>query len=122
VLRILYLFKAYRTGRSRLQAIVSDNAGHQRIEKLLKNEAPACRITGRISIDRQDTDSRILGNISELGEILRSHRIREVVFASGELNTMQIIDYMHLIARQRINVKIASEGETFIVGSGYVSF
>jgi cellulose synthase/poly-beta-1,6-N-acetylglucosamine synthase-like glycosyltransferase len=106
--------------KTKKTVIVSDAEGYKRVTELMSSTGIRNRIAGRVSIDPQDLDEEVLGNIDQLREVLRVNRIREVIFTTGKLNASQIIDSMHLISKKNVSIKIASAGENYILGSGFV--
>jgi O-antigen biosynthesis protein len=102
--------------------VVSDPEGFQRITKLLEPTGKSTKIVGRISINPEAHNEKVLGNIKQIRDVLVTHNIREVIFASGQINASQIIDSMHLISDQNVSARLASENERFIIGSGFVKY
>ena len=101
--------------------IVSNQEGYDRIIKLLSDTEESCKISGRVSINRDDMHKEVLGNIVQLKEIIRINNIKEVIFTTGELSAAQIIDSMHQAAHLNVRLKIASADESYIIGSNYIN-
>ncbi len=99
--------------------IVSDAERYQRVKELMASAGIRCRILGRVSIDRNDSGEEVLGSIDQIREVVRVGRVKHIVFSAGQLSANQIIDSMHLVSDMNISMKIASEGEKYITGSGF---
>jgi len=99
--------------------IVSDAERYQRVKELMASAGIRFRILGRVSIDRNDSGEEVLGSIDQIREVARVGRVKHIVFSAGQLSTNQIIDSMHLVSDMNISMKIASEGEKYITGSGF---
>jgi len=101
--------------------IVSGPEGYSRVKELMSATGAKRRIAGRVSISQTDLGEDVLGNIHQIKEVIRINRIKEVIFTTSELSAVQIIDNMHLISDMNISIKIAAEGERYIIGSKYVN-
>jgi GT2 family glycosyltransferase len=101
--------------------IISDSEGYSRIKELLELNPSGNIVSGRVSISPDDISAEVLGNLGQLKEVLRVNKVREVIFASRNVNTSLIIDSMHAIADSNVKIKIASSDEKYILGSRYVS-
>jgi GT2 family glycosyltransferase len=99
--------------------IVSDAERYQRVKELMASAGIRFRILGRVSIDRNDSGEEVLGSIDQIREVARVGRVKHIVFSADQLSTNQIIDSMHLVSDMNISMKIASEGEKYITGSGF---
>jgi O-antigen biosynthesis protein len=105
----------------RKTVIVSDHQGFSRIIDLLASTKARNIIAGRVSIRDDDLTEEVLGNLSQLKEVLRVNRIREVIFSTSKLTASQIIDSMHQISNYNITIRIASADEKYLLGSRYIS-
>jgi GT2 family glycosyltransferase len=99
--------------------IISDAGRYQRVKELMASAGIRCRILGRVTIDRNDLDEEVLGSIDQIREVVRAGRIKQIVFSAGQLSTNQIIESLHLVSDMNISMKLASEGEKYITGSGF---
>lgn len=105
----------------RKTVIVSDSHGYERVIKLLESAGDKFIISGRVSILPGDLSGEVLGNLSQLKEVIRVNRIREVIFTTRGLSASQIIDSMHQISGFDINFRIASADEKYLLGSKYLN-
>lgn len=101
--------------------VVSGPEGYPRVRELMSTAGAKNRIAGRVSISEGDLGEDVLGNINQIKEVIRINRIREVIFTTSGLSAAQIIDNMHLISGMNVSIKIAAEGERYIIGSRYVN-
>lgn len=80
-----------------------------------------CDFWGIITTDRIDTnDNRVIGNISQLQDLLTLYRINEVIFCSRDLSSEQIIDQMCQLQSTQLEFKIAPEGSMAVIGSSSI--
>ena len=107
--------------RSQSTVIVGDEDNYQNIIKLIGSSNNGNRVAGRVSIDKDDMTGKVLGNIGQLKEVIRINKIKEVIFTTGRITAAQIIDSMHLISDSNVNIRIASSGEKYLLGSRYVN-
>jgi hypothetical protein len=107
--------------RIRKTVIVSDHQGFSRIIDLLASTKARNIIAGRVSIRDDDLTEEVLGNLSQMKEVVRVNRIREVIFSTRKLSASQIIDSMHQISDYNIAIRIASADEKYLLGSRYIS-
>jgi GT2 family glycosyltransferase len=101
--------------------IISEPQGYQVIIKLLALPGIHAAVAGRVSLNRDDASEEVLGNLEQLREIIRINKIKEVIFAAGEMSTSQIIKSMHNISDLKIKTKIASSDGKYIISSRHVS-
>lgn len=113
----LNVFPGRSLKTERKTIIISDSEGYARIKMLLTINPTGNIITGRVSTHPDDKSEEVLGNIGQIKEIIRMNRIREVIFASQNINTSLIIDAMQSISESNITIKIASPDERYLLGS-----
>ncbi|HOO98690.1 MAG TPA: glycosyltransferase family 2 protein [Bacteroidales bacterium] len=97
--------------------VVSDTEVFGSLVSLLTSKGRRNKIAGRISISPDDKTCEVLGHLSQLSEIIRENRIREVVYSGRNLSTSVIIDSMQTISESRVNIRIAPTGEEYLLGS-----
>ena len=100
---------------------MSDPEGYKGVKELLELNSRENVISGRVSISPDDIREEVLGNLQQLKEVVRINKIKEVIFASRNLNSSVIIGLMHSLADSNILTKIASSDEKYILGSKYVN-
>ncbi|MBG0859945.1 MAG: glycosyltransferase [Bacteroidales bacterium] len=102
-------------------AVVANPEGYSNIRKLITDTDSRNIICGRVSICPDDLREDVLGNIEQLRDIIKINRIQEVIFTTGALSASQIINSMHNISDCNARIRIASEGEKYILGSRYIA-
>ena len=107
--------------REKKTIIVSDPEGYKGVKELLELSSREYVITGRVSISPDDISEEVLGNLQQLKEVVRINKIKEVIFASRNLNSSVIIGSIHSLADSNVSLKIASSDEKYILGSRYVN-
>lgn len=118
ILSILHFRKG--PGRPVKTAIVSDSVGYGMVNEILIS-AGIQADTIRVSTGNNDPDKNIPGTIDNINEILKAHRIRQVIFTAGRMSASGIIDSIYGISDQKVTIRIASAGEKFIISSGSVT-
>jgi len=105
----------------RKSVVIAGSDGYLKIMNLIIESGSKSMIAGRVSINPVDMEEEVLGNISQLRDVIRINRIREVIYCTRNLTASQIIDSMHTISDQNITVRIASADEKYLLGSNYVN-
>jgi O-antigen biosynthesis protein len=103
--------------KARRTVIVSDEEGFIKVSRLLAGSSKRHHISGRVSINRDDFGTDVLGNIDQLKEVVRINRIKEVIFSTKLLSASQIITSMHLLSESNVIIQIAPSGEDILIGS-----
>ncbi|MCJ7448530.1 MAG: glycosyltransferase family 2 protein [Bacteroidales bacterium] len=101
-------------------AIAASAESYSKVRKLISETGVRNIVCGRISINKEDIQEEVLGNIKQIREVIKVNRIKEVIFTTSELSASQIIDSMHLISDCNVRIRIAPEGEKYILGSKYI--
>src|SRR4030042_1086837 len=107
--------------KARRTVIVADSQGYLKVMNRIATLKIKNRISGRVSLEKDDMKEEVLGNIGQLREIIRINRIKEVIYTTGNMGAAQIIDSMHHISDLNITIRIASADEKYIFGSRYVN-
>jgi O-antigen biosynthesis protein len=107
--------------REKKTIIVSDPEGYKGVKGLLEFSSPEYIISGRVSISPGDVSEEVLGNLLQIKEVVRINKIKEVIFASRNLNSSVIIGSIHSLSDSNVSIKIASSDEKYILGSRYVN-
>jgi O-antigen biosynthesis protein len=107
--------------RGKKTIIVSDSEGYKGVRKLLELSSREYIISGRVSISPDDISEDVLGNLQQIKEVVRINKIKEVIFASRNLNSSVIIGSIHSLSDSNVSIKIASTDEKYILGSRYVN-
>lgn len=100
--------------------IVSEPEGYNRVSELLYSSGKEPLSAGRISIDSEDKEEGVIGNIADIKDIIKEKKVREVIFTPGKLTYSEIIDCFSIISVKNLSLKIAYPGEKYLLGSGSV--
>lgn len=107
--------------RKRRTVIVTNLEGYQGILKLAEVATTKFEVTGRVSIRHEDLTNEVLGNIEQIGEIIRVNRIRVVIISTRGLTASELINIMQIVAGKYVTILISPEGENVLIGSKSLS-
>ena len=114
----LTLFKIESNIEKRI-GVVSSFSEFNRIKKIIKTDKVKTKFICRISNIEKKTNSECLGTLSQLDEILKIHKLNEIIFSAKDVNAKDIINYMSIISSS-VEIKIAPSESTFIIGSNSI--
>lgn len=98
--------------------IVGNQPEVKRVQYLLTHSKAKSDYIGYVSVGaNQQHDAQFLGTENQLADIIELFKIEEVIFCSKDLSTMQIMKWMHAIAKPDVHFKIVPEESIFIIGS-----
>lgn len=107
--------------KSKRIAIIGKEEEFKRVNELLKQTNINASFLGLVSIDNAaNSDTQYIGNIQQLEEIIRIHKINEVIFCSRDISSQDIIDYMHTLVSAGVDFKIAPPESLSIIGSNSI--
>jgi len=112
----LEIFNTKNTQFKRI-GIVAENKEFKRIKEIIKTVHPKIKFIGKIN--NQIISDDALGNINQIEEIMKIHKLNEVIFSSKDINANEIIYHMGKIPKN-ISIKIAPSESTFIIGSNSI--
>ena len=95
--------------------IVSSKESYSRIYELLEKTEKGIKIEGRVSLLNNDSGGQTAGNIKQIKEIIRSKRIKEVIFALRDISASQLISIIEEIADFKIKTRLVLEGENVFI-------
>ncbi|MEP6615670.1 MAG: glycosyltransferase [Ginsengibacter sp.] len=72
------------------------------------------RVLGRVAVN--GNQSNAIGNLSQMGQLLRSYPIREIIFCEGDLSFKKIIELVEKLPRHA-RLKFHAAGSQSIIGS-----
>ncbi|MCF7797320.1 MAG: glycosyltransferase [Lentisphaeria bacterium] len=67
-----------------------------------------------------EEDSKVLGDLSDLPDLILIHNIREVIFASEQINLKQLFRYIPQLGKMGVNFRLVPGNLTFIIGKSSV--
>ena len=97
--------------------VVAEKEEYERITKIIKNSHPNIKFIGQINTDKKNIDS--LGNIKQLNEVLKIHKLNEIVFSAKDVDADEIMQHMSNISNH-LSIKISPSESTFIIGSNSI--
>ena len=121
--RFLFHFVQYRdfhfsSKEVKKVAIVGKNRESNRVGKLLKTLKANVITVGYISPEKNvKSHDKCLGEIRQIDEIIKIHKIDELIFCSEDVKTNDIIGLMMNIKNKFVDYKIVPTGSDYIIGS-----
>lgn len=121
--RLLYHYGQYQNFRlgSRPRkriAVVGSRQESKRVIQLLKQVGPGTKIIGFVSPYVTDNSApEYLGELHQLNDIIRVHKLNELIFCGKDLSVTQIIEWMVAINEESVQYKILPEDSEYIIGS-----
>jgi len=92
----------------------------QRIEKIINEAEIKPFIVGKVSPSDETLDKYHIGSVHQLEEIIKVHRIDELVFCAKDIPSNQIISTMLRLASYNLDYKIAQPDTLSIIGSNSI--
>jgi hypothetical protein len=102
-------------------AIVGSRLEAKRVISILDESQLNCDYIGRITVQNDDVDAEVLGEIIQVEDITRINKIDELVFCSQDLSASSIIEAMLLISNTSIEFKIAPPESASVIGSNSIN-
>ena len=116
--------KTYKLGpnKDRRFVIVGDIEEAERIERLLQKTLINPGFIGLINSSQENNvNSRFIGNINQLADIIHIYKIDEAIFCSKSMLPERIIDFMTELQYTNIDYKIAPPESMSIIGSNSIN-
>jgi len=113
---VLNIFNASNQQSKRI-GIVAEKDEFNRILQIIKNTHPKIKVIGQINTIKKDTGS--LGNIQQLKEILKIHKLNELIFSAKDVNADEIMKNMSNMSNN-LSIKISPSESTFVIGSNSI--
>jgi GT2 family glycosyltransferase len=110
----------FGTGIKRIAVIGSKNET-ERVIKILNDSSVNFEYSGRVSITGNDSDGEVIGQLSQLEEIVKINKIDELIFCSADIAASDIIETMLLIKNVSADYKIAPPESISIIGSNSIN-
>lgn len=99
--------------------IVGDIFEAKRVKKILDQISLKINVIGFISPG--ENEKEYLGSLKQIEEIVKIHKIDEVIFCAKNLSAENIIKRMLMLSSLDISVKIAPEDSVSIIGSNSIN-
>lgn len=113
-------FELYKNKKNKT-VIVGHPSEGQRVLDLLEAATANIDFAGFVSPDLNGTEIKSsLGQVNQLEEIIKIHKIDEVIFCAKDISSQEIITIMSTINLPSIQFKIAPPESLYIIGSNSV--
>jgi GT2 family glycosyltransferase len=99
-------------------AIVGNEVEYKRVEQLLSETYPNIEVIVPVSIGERFSNTA--GDFNQIDEIIKIHKINELIFCSKNLTAKEIITGMSKIEEYDIEFKIAQPDTTYLIGSNSI--
>ncbi len=106
--------------RKKRVVIISETDEAKRISELIQQSNLKITIVGIVQPNRDHAASNFLGSLSQLEEIIRIHKIEELIFSATDLPSQQIIKTMLDLSKLKVEFKIAPPESLSIIGSNSI--
>ena len=107
--------------KSKRIAIIGKQEEFKRVNELLKQTNINGGFIGFVSTDDIEHDyPNYIGTINQIEEIIKIHKINEVIFCSRDITSQNIINYMHTLISANVDFKIAPPESMSIIGSNSI--
>ncbi len=101
-------------------AIAGDWKEFERVKELINRSGLIPSFIGKVNLDQKDWHQSELGSIHQIAEIIKVHKIDEVIFCAKNISAQKIIGYMSDLVGTDIEFKIAPEDSLSIIGSNSI--
>lgn len=109
------------TDTARRVAVVGNVDEAARVLNIVRMMDSKCDFWGIVTLDDSSADdTRIIGKLQQIGDLLTLYRINEVIFCSRDLSADRIIDLMCQLPASQLEFKIAPEGSVAVIGSSSI--
>ena len=108
------------TGRLKNIIIVADKDERERISQLFDQIEVKVNYLGFVNVNENNHNSQILGNLSQLREIVLVNNIDEIIFSSKDIPSGGIINTMHNLSDINVDYKIAPPESFSVIGSNSI--
>lgn len=106
--------------RMKKVVLIAVNEEADRIKMLIKQSSLKIDVIGMVNPKRDQHIAPFLGNLDQLREIIRIHKIEELIFSASDLTSQQIINVMLELTDLNIEYKIAPPESLSIIGSNSI--
>jgi GT2 family glycosyltransferase len=111
---------AFAGNKERRYAIVGERDEVERVNTLLAQTGRLIGIAIPVSPDKMDSRDYFVGNLAQLSEIVRVHKIDEVVFCARDISAGNIMSSMGTLGNSGTDFKIAPPETLYLIGSNSV--
>lgn len=101
--------------------IVGNQSEAERISKILLKSESSPIIQGFVSPQPNDSKNNFLGNLEQINEIIKIHKINEIIFCAKDIPSQLIIKNMLDLSESNVDYKIASHDGFSVIGSNSIN-
>ncbi|RLD44679.1 MAG: glycosyl transferase family 2 [Bacteroidetes bacterium] len=104
-------------------SVVGSDEETERVLSLINNTSIDASFLSKILLDiklKTNVDTRVLGSVEQLKEIVKIHKISELIFCAKDFKAREIIDLMAELKSPDMDFKIAPPEQMFIIGSSSI--
>lgn len=107
--------------KSKRIVIIGQEEEFERVNGLLIQTSINSSFLGFVSTDdKGKSQPNYAGTVEQIEEVIKIHKINEVIFCSRDLSSQKIIDYMHTLISANVDFKIAPPESMSIIGSNSI--
>ncbi len=111
----------YELGTQRTLIIGEYASASDIYSKLMTNLGLGYTPIGIIALDEHsNNDEKVLGHLTDLPDLVQYHKIDEVIFTSDNIKLQKIFEYLPVLSRQGVKIKLVPGNLSFIVGKSTV--
>ena len=115
----LSLFKIYKYRKKKI-VLAGSLEECKRVEALIKQSGVQSEFSGYVTTNGSEDSNNFIGNLEELPEIARVHKIDEIVFCSRDIPSANVIRSMVALSAMNVDYKIAGPESIAIIGSNSI--
>jgi O-antigen biosynthesis protein len=116
----LQLFRISLPGKKRI-VLVGKKDEIKRIEDLILQVGIKPEVAGYVNPDSDAINGYYLGGLNQLSEIIKIHKIDEIIFCSKDIEARLIIRNMLKLADKKTDFKIAGPDGVSVIGSNSIN-
>ncbi|MCG8410738.1 MAG: glycosyltransferase [Bacteroidales bacterium] len=117
---INYFPQKYSQTKTLRMVIVGLSNEISRVSEIIKEATIKPIIIGSVSPQDDQKENYHIGNLNQLAEIVKVHKIDELVFCAKDIASNKIIDLMLTLSEFNLNFKIAQPDTLTIIGSNSI--
>lgn len=121
---IRVVFHVFKIGNFRILVeknkqiiLVGDEQENNRVYEFLKHTNVQAHVVGFVSIDSKVNDSKYLGTLNQLHEIVNIYVVNEIIFCMRDVGASAIIKHMLEFSELQVDFKIAPPESFSVIGS-----
>ncbi len=113
------LFKIHKYRKKRI-VLAGSLEECKRVEGIIKKSGIQFELSGYVSVNGKVIQNEFIGRQEELPEIVRVHKVDEIIFCSRDIPSASVIQTMVALSALNIDYKIAGPESIAIIGSNSI--